>query len=294
MTERFMTTLKKQLPIWIVCWSTLKNRRADIFTSPFLDAPTNPKLLKSNSRCIGLLFEYAGSNSQYHQMTIRFVFALLFLTYSVSSLVAQEKKKIEILGADILTKGNVRGENVRKLIGSVKMKQGDVYMDCDSAYFYADRNAVDAFGHVYIHQGDLQIYSDSLKYNGDERIADLYGNVRLLEPRMELTTKKLTYNLNTKTAKYSNGGHVISEGTDLVSRIGYYYSENKMAYFRYGVKLVNPNYTLECDTLGYNMEREISYFLAQLRLLPTRVKYIAKAAGTTAKLKYQISGKTQY
>ncbi len=224
-------------------------------------------------------------------MTIRFVFALLFLTYSVSSLIAQEKKKIEILGADILTKGNVRGENVRKLIGSVKMKQGDVYMDCDSAYFYADRNAVDAFGHVYIHQGDLQIYSDSLKYNGDERIADLYGNVRLLEPRMELTTKKLTYNLNTKTAKYSNGGHVISKGTDLVSRIGYYYSESKMAYFRYGVKLVNPNYTLKCDTLGYNMEREISYFFGPTKITTNESKIYCESGWYNSKTEISNFGK---
>jgi lipopolysaccharide export system protein LptA len=224
-------------------------------------------------------------------MMIRFVFVLFFLSCTVSSLIAQEKKKIEILGADILSKGVVNGENVRKLIGNVKMKQGDVYMDCDSAYFFTDRNAVDAFGHVYIHQGDLQIYSDSLKYNGDERIADLFGNVRLIEPRMELTTKKLTYNLNTKAAKYSDGGHIVSDGTDLVSRIGYYYSESKMAFFRYGVKLVNPNYTLECDTLGYNMDSEISYFFGPTHITTNDSKIYCESGWYNGKTEISSFGK---
>jgi len=165
----------------------------------------------------------------------RFLAAFLFLlTLCTSALYAQEKKKIEILGADVLTLGKVGEEKVRKLIGNVKMKQDDVYMDCDSAYFYVDRNAVDAFSNVYIHQEELNIYADSLKYDGDTRIADLYGNVRLTDPRMKLTTKRLTYNLATKTAVYRDGGHIISDGTDLVSRIGYYYSESKMAFYSLG------------------------------------------------------------
>ncbi len=192
-------------------------------------------------------------------------FSILFLLLTTCAVtawsqtnVSVEKKKIEILHADGLKK--VAGQPVRKLVGNVRMKQGDVYMDCDSAFFYEDRNAVDAFGNVHITQDQLNIYADSLKYNGDDKIADLYGNVRLIEPRMTLTTKRLTYNMVTKTAVYRNGGHVVSEGTDLVSNVGYYYSETEIAYFRYNVKLVNPNYTLECDTLGYDLNREISYF----------------------------------
>ena len=166
-------------------------------------------------------------------MMIRLVFALFLFTIPFSATQAQDKKKIEILGADVLTTGTVNGEKVRKLIGNVKMKQDDVYMDCDSAYFFTNRNATDAFGNVYIHQQDLQIYADSLKYNGDDRIADLYGNVRLIEPRMNLTTKRLTYNMVTKTAKYSKGGHILNDETDLVSEVGYYNSETHIAFFRY-------------------------------------------------------------
>ncbi len=224
-------------------------------------------------------------------MMIRLVFALFLFSIPFSALQAQEKKKIEILGADVLTTGTINGEKVRKLIGNVKMKQDDVYMDCDSAYFYTNRNATDAFGNVYIHQQDLQIYADSLKYNGDDRIADLFGNVRLIEPRMTLTTKRLTYNMVTKTAKYSMGGHVVNDQTDLVSRNGYYNSESKMAFFRYDVKLVNPNYTLECDTLGYNMDTETSYFYGPTNITTTDSKIYCESGWYNGKTEISSFGK---
>ena len=111
-------------------------------------------------------------------MMIRLVFVLFLFACSASVLKAQEKKKIDILNTDLLTgKTTADGEELKKLIGNVKMKQDDVYMDCDSAYFFVNRNAVDAFSNVYIRQGDSNIYADSLKYNGDTRIADLYGNL---------------------------------------------------------------------------------------------------------------------
>lgn len=157
---------------------------------------------------------------------------------------------------------------VRKLLGNVKMRQGDVIMDCDSAYFYSNRNAVDAFGNVHIVQGDsLDIYADSLKYNGDEKIADLYDNVKLIEPRMTLTTKRLTYNMVTKQAKYAQGGHVIGSDMDLISKRGYYYSESRMAYFRDSVVVIGADYDLIADTLGYNLDNETSYFYG-----PTDIK----------------------
>lgn len=218
---------------------------------------------------------------------MRLLLALLLFAYTYPALLAQEKKKVEILHADEL-KGNTQ---VRKLKGNVKMKHGDVYMDCDSAYIYSEKNLVDAWGHVYIHQGDLQIFADSLKYNGESRIADLYGNVRLIDPRMDLTTRRLTYNLDTKTATYRDGGHIISDGTDLVSRVGYYYSATNMAYFRYKVKLVNPNYTLECDTLGYNMNTEISYFFGPTTITTPDSKIYCESGWYNAKTEISSFGK---
>lgn len=159
---------------------------------------------------------------------------------------------------------------VRKLLGNVKMRQGDVIMDCDSAYFYTKRNAVDAFGNVHIIQGDsLNIYADSLKYNGDEKVADLYDNVKLIEPRMTLTTKRLTYNMLTKQAKYAQGGHVVGSDMDLTSKRGYYYSTSRMAYFRDSVVVIGSEYELDADTLGYNIDTETSYFYG-----PTNIRTV--------------------
>lgn len=174
---------------------------------------------------------------------------------------APAKKQIEILSADALSFSSVGNEKARKLLGNVKMRQGDVVMDCDSAYFYTQRNAVDAFGNVYIQQGDsLDIWADSLKYNGDLKVARLFSNVKLVEPRMTLTTDLLIYHMDTKTASYFSGGHVIGQDMDLTSERGYYNNQSQMAYFRTNVKVKGSDYTLAADTLGYDVNTETSYF----------------------------------
>lgn len=189
------------------------------------------------------------------------LFAALLLVCSVSVLKAQEKVPIEILGADALEFGKVNGESVRKMIGNVKLRQDSLYLYCDSAYFYTDRNAVDAFSHVHIKQGDsLNIYAETLKYDGDTKQAELTGGVRLTEPRMTLTTPTLYYNIATKQAHYVSGGLVTTPELQLTSRKGYYLSEAHMAYFRDSVRVKGKDYSLAADTLGYNIDNETSYF----------------------------------
>ena len=189
------------------------------------------------------------------------LFLMLILLGCMVAGHAQERKKIEILGADALKFGEYNGQKMRKLIGNVKLKQDSIYMDCDSAYFYTERNAVDAFGNVFIRQGDsLDIYADSLKYSGDDKYARLYNNVLLIEPRIRLTTDLLYYKLDTKVASYYEGGHVVGTDMDLVSQRGYYNSETRMAFFRDSVFVKGSDYTLKADTLGYNIDTEVSYF----------------------------------
>jgi lipopolysaccharide export system protein LptA len=200
--------------------------------------------------------------------TISFIaFIILLQLFMVLNVWAQEKKEIKILAADELKMAKVGNENARMLKGGVKLQQDDVILDCDSALFYNDINAVDAFGNVHINQKETNIYSDSVKYNGDTKISILYGNVLLRNPQMELTTDKLTYYMAEKKGVYTTGGKIVNAEKTLTSQIGYYFPETNMAYFRKNVMLVSPQYSLEADTLNFNTSSEISYFIGPTKII---------------------------
>lgn len=177
-------------------------------------------------------------------------FCFIILLFANASFA--QKKKIDILNANSLSSAERNGQSARKLNGDVKLRQGELTLTCDSAYFYVQINAVDAFGHVHIQRGDsLDIYSDSLKYNGESKEVRLYGNVRMREARLNLDTKLLYYDMENDIAKYYLGGHVYNDEIDLNSERGYYYTNANTAYFKDSVVLVASDYTIYSDTLEY-------------------------------------------
>jgi lipopolysaccharide export system protein LptA len=175
-------------------------------------------------------------------------------------LYAQEKKVIQILHSQELRLVKVNGREARMLKGNVQLSQDEVILNCDSAYFYNDINAVDAYGHVHIKEKDTDIFSDSLQYNGETRLATLLGNVSIINAEMQLYTNKLIYYINEKKGIYTTGATIKTADKTLTSRIGYYYAETKMAHFMEEVKMVSDKFTLTADTLLFNTASEISYF----------------------------------
>lgn len=150
--------------------------------------------------------------------------------------------------------------------GDVKFRQGNLWMYCDSAYYYPEINSLDAFGHVKMVQGDtLFVYADQLFYNGNERLAKLTNGpseptVRLKDPSGELLTDTLDYDVDLETGYYGCGGTLKDEVNTLTSIFGQYNSKTKDAEFFYDVELVNhkDNFTLLSDTLYYNTNTHIA------------------------------------
>ena len=141
-------------------------------------------------------------------------------------------------------------------------KQDYSRLTSDSAYFYAQNNAFDAFGHVVINQGDtLNIYADKLNYNGNTHTAILTNNVRLVDKDATLSTNYLTYNTATRIGTYTGGGKLVNKTNTLVSKNGYYFAFSRDAYFRYNVVLTTNDAVIKTDTLRYNSGSRIAYFL---------------------------------
>lgn len=144
--------------------------------------------------------------------------------------------------------------------GNVVFRHGNMWMYCDSAYYYPDRNSMDAFGHVKMVQGDtLFVYSDKLYYDGDARFARLFRGitepkVKLKDPQGTLLTDTLYYDLNTSIGSYGCGGILEDQQNTLSSIYGQYSTATHDADFFYDVELLNrrDGYRLLSDTLYYN------------------------------------------
>ncbi len=182
--------------------------------------------------------------------------------------VAAKGSPIKLLTAGQLVGGDFNGVKIRKLLGNVSFQQDDVFLYCDSAYQYLERNQVEAFSNVRVVQSDtVTITGDKGFYDGDKRTARMLGNVVMRDPRMTLTTPTLDYDLNRKTASYNETGHLTDPQNTLDSQQGVYDTNSKVFVFKRNVHLVTPDSELNNDTLRYNTITKIAYFNG-----PTRIK----------------------
>ena len=175
---------------------------------------------------------------------------------------------IKLLTAGALVGGDFNGVKIRKLLTNVSFQQDDVFLYCDSAYQYLDKNQVEAFSNVRVVQSDtMTITGDHGFYDGAKRTARMTGNVVMRDTRMTLTTPSLDYDLNHKTAAYTETGHLTDPQNTLDSQQGFYDTNTKVFVFKRDVHLVTPDSELNNDTLRYNTVSKIAYFNG-----PTRIK----------------------
>ncbi|WP_201987383.1 OstA-like protein [Hymenobacter rubidus] len=181
---------------------------------------------------------------------------------------AAKGSPIKLLTAGELVGGEFNGVKIRKLITNVSFQQDDVFLYCDSAYQYIERNQVEAFSNVRVVQSDtMTITGDHGNYDGNLRTARMTGNVVMRDPRMTLTAPSLDYDLGRKTASYTETGHLTDPQNTLDSQQGFYDTNSKVFVFIRNVHLVTPDSELNNDTLHYNTVSKIASIYG-----PTRIK----------------------
>lgn len=177
-----------------------------------------------------------------------------------------QKDKVFLEGADSLYRRDHDGFEHQIVSGNVKFRQGNLWMFCDSAYYYPEFNSLNAYGHVKMQQGDtLFVYSDHLYYNGQTKQARLRNGasepkVRMINRKTKLTTDSLDYDLASQLGWYEHGG-VLDDGINtLTSVYGNYSPSTKNAEFRTDVVLVNnkDGYRLTTENLHYNTRSNIA------------------------------------
>lgn len=187
-----------------------------------------------------------------------------------------QSDKVFLEKADSLTKPVSFNEADEHQIvkGSVEFRQGGMFMFCDSAYYFARRNSLDAFGHVRMEQGDtLFVYADKLFYDGDIRFARLRcGNsepqVRLKNRNVVLTTDSLDYDVAANIGWYENGGKIDDGENTLTSIYGDYCPSTKEATFYHNVVLVNrkDKISMYTDTLLYNTATHVARIVSPTKI----------------------------
>ena len=201
-----------------------------------------------------------------------YLFSSLLLI-SLPNIFCQENTRIQIDSAGFFEKDDKKFTKATVLTrdnkNKVKISHDGVDMWCNQAFFYENRNYIEAYGDVVLKQGDtINLNSQYLEYDGDTKIAFASGKVKLSEPNSVLFTDSLYFDRNKQEAFYNNYGRVIKEKQDTIdSKIGNYLLENKKYEFKINVLLKNPKYKINTPRLDFYTENGHAYFYG-----PTEIK----------------------
>ena len=188
------------------------------------------------------------------------------LTPQIPKANRNQTNKVFLENADYLNANEAISTDYQVLKGNVRFRRGDMYMFCDSAYFYAETSSLDAFGNVRMTQADtLWVYSDVLHYYGDMGVAELRSNVRLENRSTTLLTDALDYEINSNVGYYFDGGTIVDNrnNTELRSQYGRYELDTKQAEFSRDVHLINDRYEMFTDLLDYNTQTHIANIMSE-------------------------------
>jgi lipopolysaccharide export system protein LptA len=194
-----------------------------------------------------------------------FCFGLLALSipsFAQNKPADSSRVPIEILQADGLQMVQTDTGGINKLIGNVHLKQGESLMYCDSAYFYLERNSLEAFGNVKIVQPGSNGESDYMRYQGNTKKAYMRGNVMLTDGASNLWSEEVDYDMAAKIGTYAQGGTLQDSATTLSSNSGIYNMKTKDARFMGDVLVTNPDYHIVSDDMGYNTQTKLTTFFA--------------------------------
>ena len=169
---------------------------------------------------------------------------------------------VTLLSAQSAELMEVRGKNVRKVVGPARFYHNKTYLICDTAYWHVEDQLIQAIGHVKIVQNRTQLTSETLDYVVEEDMARFRGLVQLEDKDNNvLRTKYLDYNTRDSVAVFQNGGAMKSkDGQVIESRFGSYESKIKTFTFMDNVQMFTDTTLIKTSRLVYNSETNVATF----------------------------------
>lgn len=189
-------------------------------------------------------------------------------TLPVVDTVQSSESMVYLINADEIRFSKRLNPDAQILVGNVIFRHDSMYMHCDSALFFQNKNSFNAYLNIKVEQGDtLFLFGDSLYYDGTTRIIRVRDNVRMENRDMVLLTDTLNYDRNINLGYFLNGGTLLDINNILTSDYGQYNTNIKVATFKSDVKLENPDFVLTSDTLIYNTDYHLTYIVSPTKIV---------------------------
>lgn len=134
---------------------------------------------------------------------------------------------------------------------------------CDSSYWNANTNVIEALGNVQVVQENTILTSDRIEYLVNNDLAKFRGVLVELKDRdgNVLRTNNLDYNTKDSIATFFGGGALCSkDGNIIESTIGNYYSKENLFVFNNNVEMYTDSVFVKSNKIEYRTDLDIAYF----------------------------------
>ncbi len=184
---------------------------------------------------------------------ISIFFIIIFSLVYTTTIIAQEKKQIEIQYTGFLNfdEANYPGAKIltRDDSEQVHIKHGAIDLWCDRAIHYSTDKFIEAYGNVKMVQADtINMTSKYIEYSGKTEFAFASGDVVLKTPNSTVSSDTLYFDRIKQQSFYKSGGTVVKDSSGTItSKIGRYYMELKKFQFVEDVLMVNEEATINTN-----------------------------------------------
>ena len=157
---------------------------------------------------------------------------LLGIVLARLPIAAQEGKRdlVIVNHADSLVGLELNGENVKQLIGNVRITHGKTIVTCERAIQFPQSNKVSLQGNVIINDDSMSLHTNSGMYYANEKIAEAFERVTVIEGKSTLLAKYGKYYAGERKGYFRNEVSIEDSATRLTS--------NELTYYRDSEKTV--------------------------------------------------------
>lgn len=156
-----------------------------------------------------------------------------------------------------------RGTEIRKVIGPAVFLHNDTYLKCDTAFWYVDREYIDAIGRVSIEQENTILTSDKMHYIIKRDLAQFRGDLVELKDKDGnlLRTTYLDYNTKDSVGIFRTGGSMKDKDGNIIESVsGEYDAKTELFNFRGSVNMFTDSVFIRTSWLDYHADIDKAEF----------------------------------
>lgn len=206
-----------------------------------------------------------------HSYSIYKVALLLLFLLTMNSAFAQEfdstntqKRIIQILQANLGTRSEEDGNAKRRLIGEVRIIDGNTKIFCDSAVHYITEGRLEAFGNIQIMENARKIFSDFMTHDLNSDLSTFSGRVLMIEDSTIVLTSEMEYLSDSEVALFKSDFQLYDKDTSLFANRGKYFRVQDSAIVSGNVQSENKDGILTTDSLIISKKNKRSYAIGSV------------------------------